>query len=60
MSVPTIRGASFPVPVLAPGRSDRDKPRQWLIALAVVAAVIVLDQSIKWWAWRHVSGAKIN
>jgi lipoprotein signal peptidase len=31
-----------------------------LLALAVVAAVIVLDQSIKWWAWRHVSGAKIN
>jgi lipoprotein signal peptidase len=28
--------------------------------LAVVAAVIVLDQSAKWWAWRHVAGTKIN
>jgi lipoprotein signal peptidase len=28
--------------------------------LTVVAAVIVLDQSTKWWAWRHVSGARIN
>ena len=28
--------------------------------LAVVAAVIVLDQSVKWWAWRHVAGVKIN
>jgi lipoprotein signal peptidase len=44
----------------SPGRERRNKPRQWLIVLTVVAAVIVLDQSIKWWAWRHVSGARIN
>jgi hypothetical protein len=44
----------------APGRERRDKPRQWLIVLTVVAAVIVLDQSIKWWAWRHIYGARIN
>jgi lipoprotein signal peptidase len=44
----------------APGRKRGDKPRQWLIALAVVVTLIVLDQSVKWWAWRHVSGAKIN
>lgn len=43
--------------------SDRirgDKPRQRLIALTVITAVIVLDQAVKWWAWRHVSGARIN
>jgi lipoprotein signal peptidase len=28
--------------------------------LALVTAVIVLDQAVKWWAWRHVAGAKIN
>jgi lipoprotein signal peptidase len=28
--------------------------------LAVAAAVIVLDQLFKWWAWQHVSGAGIN
>jgi lipoprotein signal peptidase len=44
----------------APDRIRGDKPRQRLIALTVVAAVIVLDQAVKWWAWRHVSGARIN
>ena len=48
MSGPRIRGAS------------RDKLGQRLLVLTVLAAVIVLDQATKWWAWRHVSGAKIN
>src|ERR1700743_1447165 len=43
-----------------PDREHKNKPRQWQVMLAVVAAVIVLDQSLKWWAWRHVAGAKIN
>jgi lipoprotein signal peptidase len=30
------------------------------MVLTLVAAVIVLDQAAKWWAWRHVSGAMIN
>jgi lipoprotein signal peptidase len=30
------------------------------IVLALLAAVIVLDQATKWWAWRHASGAVIN
>jgi lipoprotein signal peptidase len=34
--------------------------RQRLMALTVLAAVIVLDQATKWWAWRHVAGAEIN
>jgi lipoprotein signal peptidase len=38
----------------------RGKRTQLLIVLAVLAAVIVLDQATKWWAWRHVSGAEIN
>jgi lipoprotein signal peptidase len=28
--------------------------------LALLAAVIVLDQAIKWWAWRHASDPIIN
>jgi lipoprotein signal peptidase len=30
------------------------------IVLALLAAVIVLDQATKWWAWRHASTACIN
>jgi lipoprotein signal peptidase len=38
----------------------RDKTRHRLMALTIVAAVIVLDQTMKWWAWRHISGVRIN
>jgi len=31
-----------------------------LMVLSLLAAVIVLDQVTKWWAWRHVTGAEIN
>jgi lipoprotein signal peptidase len=44
----------------APGRAAAGKPRQRLIVLTAVAAVVVLDQAMKWWAWRHVPGARIN
>ena len=27
---------------------------------SLIAAVIVLDQAVKWWAWRHFSWTKIN
>ena len=37
-----------------------DRPGQWLMTLTLLAAVIVADQVTKGWAWRHVSGAKIN
>jgi lipoprotein signal peptidase len=43
-----------------PDREHGNKSRQLQVMLAVVAAVIVLDQSAKWWAWRHVAGTKIN
>src|SRR5829696_7317844 len=36
-----------------------DSARRVLV-LAVLVAVIVVDQVAKWWAWRHVSGADIN
>ncbi|MDT4946960.1 MAG: signal peptidase [Pseudonocardiales bacterium] len=40
--------------------SVRRKVGQRLIVLGVVAAIVVLDQSIKWWAWRNASGVRIN
>jgi lipoprotein signal peptidase len=30
------------------------------MVVALLSAVVVLDQATKWWAWRHISGAKIN
>ena len=30
------------------------------MVLAPLAAVVVLDQAAKWWAWRHVSWTRIN
>jgi lipoprotein signal peptidase len=30
------------------------------MVVALLSAVVVLDQAAKWWAWRFVSGAKIN
>jgi lipoprotein signal peptidase len=37
-----------------------DKRGQRLMTLALLAAVVLVDQAIKWWAWRHASGARIN
>ncbi len=42
------------------GAGGRGRLGQRLIVLILVAAVIVLDQAAKWWAWRHASGAEIN
>jgi lipoprotein signal peptidase len=30
------------------------------ILLALLAAVVVVDQTVKWWAWRHASATTIN
>jgi hypothetical protein len=45
----------------APRATERhDRTRQIVIVLAMVVAVVVLDQAAKWWAWRHVSWTTIN
>ena len=31
-----------------------------MVVLALIAAVVVLDQAVKWWAWRHVPWTRIN
>jgi lipoprotein signal peptidase len=55
MSHDTGVAAGLPV-----GAGCRGRLRQRLIVLTLVAAVIVLDQAAKWWAWRHASWAEIN
>jgi lipoprotein signal peptidase len=58
------------------GTDARPNPRSWQhselaverqslvgqrsVAAALFAAIIVLDQTTKWWSWRHVSTAQIN
>jgi lipoprotein signal peptidase len=37
-----------------------DLTRPHVLVLALIAAVVVLDQAAKWWAWRYVPGARIN
>lgn len=41
------------------GRAARPSGHPRMV-LAVLAAVIVLDQATKWWGWRHVPGALMN
>lgn len=48
--------AAGPLPDVRPQAGSGQR----LMALTVLAAVIVLDQATKWWAWRHVAGAEIN
>jgi lipoprotein signal peptidase len=52
-------------PITAPAITRREaerkkRLRQRLIVLTVLAAVIMIDQAAKWWAWRHVPGVCIN
>jgi lipoprotein signal peptidase len=34
--------------------------RRRLLVLASLAAIALSDQGVKWWAWRHASGVRIN
>lgn len=52
-------------PVTTPATTRREagrkkRLRQRLIVLTLLAAVIMVDQAAKWWAWRHVPGVTIN
>jgi lipoprotein signal peptidase len=38
----------------------RDRTSQRVVVLALLIVVVILDQSVKWWAWRHVPWARIN
>lgn len=53
--------ADYPAgPAAAPRAVEGGRGRQATLVLALIAAVIVLDQAVKWWAWRHVPWARIN
>jgi lipoprotein signal peptidase len=58
---------TYPTPMsTVPARASIDEAaigagrRQRLTALGLVLAVIVLDQTTKWWAWRHAPETYIN
>lgn len=57
-------GTGQPAPSLAVPAAQQterdDRLAQRLMVLALLAAVIMVDQVVKWWAWRYVPGAKIN
>ena len=43
-----------------PGAGQWERTRQRRLVIALIAAVVVLDQAFKWWAWRFVPWTKIN
>jgi lipoprotein signal peptidase len=58
-SAPAFRLRSL-FPVRRSTVKHKGKPDPVSILLALLAAVAVVDQATKWWAWRHVSGTAIN
>jgi lipoprotein signal peptidase len=43
-----------------PTAERHHKTRQRVVVLALLVAVAVLDQAVKWWAWRYISWTRIN
>jgi lipoprotein signal peptidase len=43
-----------------PSAGQPERTRQRRTVLTLIAVVVVLDQAIKWWAWRYVPWTKIN
>lgn len=37
-----------------------NSPRRRGLVVALIAAVVLLDQALKWWAWRHLPWTTIN
>ena len=51
----------FADPAVRPRTTGQQgRVRQSAVLLALIAAVVVLDQAAKWWAWRHVPWTRIN
>jgi lipoprotein signal peptidase len=40
--------------------SGEQSARRRILVLASLAAIALSDQGVKWWAWRHASGVRIN
>lgn len=54
-----VSPAGSPRPASGPARRGPAR-RHSRTVLVLLAAVIVLDQAAKWWAWRHVPDAQMN
>jgi lipoprotein signal peptidase len=39
---------------------QRVRARPGVVVFGLIVAIVVLDQAVKWWAWRHVPWARIN
>jgi lipoprotein signal peptidase len=55
--------ANAPVAGLVVRRSSaeqRERTKRGVLVFALIAAVVLLDQTAKWWAWRHFPWAVIN
>jgi lipoprotein signal peptidase len=51
---------SFADPAVEPRVAGQPDRTRRVVVLALIAALVVLDQAVKWWAWRHVPWTKIN
>lgn len=47
------------MPAMSLGVSRDHRTIQRLLLLALVAAVVLLDQATKWWAWRHLASSSM-
>jgi lipoprotein signal peptidase len=47
-------------PATAPRAGQELRARSSVLVLALITALVMLDQAVKWWAWRHVPWARIN
>jgi lipoprotein signal peptidase len=50
----------FADPAVRPRTTGQSRIGRSAVLLALIAAVVVLDQAAKWWAWRHVPWTRIN
>ncbi|MGH3166891.1 MAG: signal peptidase II [Trebonia sp.] len=51
---------SLDPPVQPRSAEEQDRTRQTVLVLSLLAVVVLLDQAVKWWAWRNLSWARIN
>ena len=58
--VPLARTPSADLALPPSIAEQRDRGWQRVLVPALLAVVVVLDQALKWWAWRHFSWTKIN
>jgi lipoprotein signal peptidase len=58
-TIEAASGVASPRRVSAAANLNNRASRR-LLVLVIATGIVVLDQSLKWWAWRNVSGVHIN